>query len=299
MGRSAGWMRELTVRAPMKSPGHPTHRRDMERLFWREITKGLSSEDAALAVGASQAAGSRWFRERGGMPTFMLHPISDRYLSFQECEEIALLRAPGFGRSLAGWDDLRRRSRGSCAATQLLTVGSLTITLWSRNGSQSWWPAARRSRSSSPTTRCANTRKSDSPARSAPDRTAGTETRDGALEGPEQASSPGPQAPCTLDAHPTARGWRNLRRQAPVAARWGSITANRSTQVLLAALDELPGREDRRHSIRELPQVRIARDDALRPGRLSERHEVVIAGVRRAPDGPYGGRGAPRSRWFA
>jgi transcriptional regulator with XRE-family HTH domain len=97
MGRPAGWMRELTGRAPMKSPGHPTHPRDVERAFWREIAKGLSSEDAALAVGASQAAGSRWFRERGGMPTFMLDPISGRYLSFQEREEIALLKAQGVG----------------------------------------------------------------------------------------------------------------------------------------------------------------------------------------------------------
>jgi IS30 family transposase len=97
MGRPAGWMRELTGRAPMKSPGHPTHRREVERSFWREIVMGLSSEDAALAVGASQAAGSRWFRERGGMPTFMLVPLSGRYLSFEEREEIALLKAQGVG----------------------------------------------------------------------------------------------------------------------------------------------------------------------------------------------------------
>jgi transposase-like protein len=97
MGRPAGWMKELTGRAPMKSPGKPSLRRDVERLFWREIAKGLSSEDAALAVGASQAAGSRWFRERGGMPTFMLDPISGQYLSFQEREEIALLKARGAG----------------------------------------------------------------------------------------------------------------------------------------------------------------------------------------------------------
>jgi transposase-like protein len=81
----------------MKSPGHPTHRREIERSFWREIVNGLSSEDAALAVGASSAAGSRWFRERGGMPTFMLDQISGRYLSFQEREEIAMLKARGAG----------------------------------------------------------------------------------------------------------------------------------------------------------------------------------------------------------
>lgn len=97
MGRPAGWMTELTGRAPMKSPGKPSLRRDVERLFWREIAKGLSSEDAALAVGASQAAGSRWFRERGGMPTFMLAPLSGRYLSFEEREEIAICRAQSVG----------------------------------------------------------------------------------------------------------------------------------------------------------------------------------------------------------
>jgi IS30 family transposase len=69
----------------------------VEKLFWREIAAGLSSEQAALAVGASQAAGSRWFRERGGMPTFMVVPVSGRYLRFEEREEIALLRAQGVG----------------------------------------------------------------------------------------------------------------------------------------------------------------------------------------------------------
>ncbi len=97
MGRPAGWMRELTGRVPMKSPGKPSLRRDVERLFWREIAKGLSSEDAAVTVGASQAAGSRWFRERGGMPTFMLDRPSGRYLSFPEREEIAILNGQGVG----------------------------------------------------------------------------------------------------------------------------------------------------------------------------------------------------------
>src|ERR1039458_1165726 len=97
MGRPAGWMRELTGRAPLKSPGAPSLRRDVERLFWHRVAEGLSSEDAALAVGASSAAGSRWFRERGGMPTFMLAALSGRYLCFEEREEIALLRAQGAG----------------------------------------------------------------------------------------------------------------------------------------------------------------------------------------------------------
>src|ERR1041385_9317 len=97
MRRPAGWMRESTGRGPMKSPGHPTHRREVERAFWREIADGLCSVDAALAVGASSAAGGRWFRQRGGMPTFMLAPVSGRYLSFAEREEIAMLKAQGAG----------------------------------------------------------------------------------------------------------------------------------------------------------------------------------------------------------
>ncbi|MFD8006403.1 hypothetical protein ACFV4J_46310 [Streptomyces mirabilis] len=60
----------------MKSPGKPSLRLDVQRLFWREIAKGLTSEEAAIVVSGSQAAGSRWFRERGGMPTFMLGPLT-------------------------------------------------------------------------------------------------------------------------------------------------------------------------------------------------------------------------------
>jgi IS30 family transposase len=81
----------------MKSPGAPALRRDVERLFWCEIAKGLTSEDAALAVGVSQATGSRWFRERGGMPSFMLVPLRERYLSFPEREQIARLKGQGVG----------------------------------------------------------------------------------------------------------------------------------------------------------------------------------------------------------
>ncbi len=97
MGRPAGWMKALTGRSPMKSPGAPSLRREIEREFWREIAKGLLSEEAAAVVGVSSAAGTRWFRQRGGMPSFDLAPLAGRYLSFHEREEIALLRAQGAG----------------------------------------------------------------------------------------------------------------------------------------------------------------------------------------------------------
>lgn len=65
--------------------------------FWREIATGVTSGEAAIAIGVSPAAGARWFRERGGMPTFMATPLIGRYLSFKEREEIALLKAQGAG----------------------------------------------------------------------------------------------------------------------------------------------------------------------------------------------------------
>jgi IS30 family transposase len=48
-------------------------------------------------VGLSQAVGTRWFREAGGMRTVSRSPLSGRYLSFAEREEIAILRAQGEG----------------------------------------------------------------------------------------------------------------------------------------------------------------------------------------------------------
>src|SRR3954468_24328569 len=98
MGRTAAWMSTKTGRAPMRSPGRPPPRREVERAFWRKIAEGLTSEDAAVAVGVSGPVGSRWFRQRGGMSASLRsRPSSSRYLSFAEREEIALLRAQGAG----------------------------------------------------------------------------------------------------------------------------------------------------------------------------------------------------------
>jgi hypothetical protein len=49
-------MKAVTGRSSMKSPGAPSLRREIERKFWREITKGLLAEEAAAAVGVSPAA---------------------------------------------------------------------------------------------------------------------------------------------------------------------------------------------------------------------------------------------------
>src|SRR4051794_30197321 len=97
MGRPAGWMVAFTGRSPMKSPGRPSLRRGGQRAVWRGIAAGMTSTEAAVAVGASGAAGSRWFREGGGMPSVDPAPLSGRYLSFAEREEIAILKAQGVG----------------------------------------------------------------------------------------------------------------------------------------------------------------------------------------------------------
>jgi hypothetical protein len=105
----------------MKSPGAPAHRRDVEREFWRELAKGLLAEEAALAVGVSQAVGSRWFRHRGGMP-IDLGPLSGRYLTFREREEIAILRARGAGvREIA-----RQLGRGASTISRELRRNAAT-----------------------------------------------------------------------------------------------------------------------------------------------------------------------------
>ena len=93
---------DRALRAKLRSPGRPgVARREDRRQFWALIAAGQSSWDAAIGVGVSEAVGSRWFREAGGMPPSTLarssKSLSGRYLSFAEREEIALWRAQGHG----------------------------------------------------------------------------------------------------------------------------------------------------------------------------------------------------------
>ena len=92
--------RALRVKSP--PPGRPgVARREDRQRFWALIAAGQSSWDAAIGVGVSEAVGSRWFREAGGMPPSTLgrssKPPSGRYLSFTEREDVALWRAQGHG----------------------------------------------------------------------------------------------------------------------------------------------------------------------------------------------------------
>ena len=78
--------------------GHPpAGRREHRVRFWEAIARGASSVDAAAEAGVLPSIGVRWFRKGGGMPTLTLAPVSGRYLSFAEREEIAVLLARGRG----------------------------------------------------------------------------------------------------------------------------------------------------------------------------------------------------------
>jgi len=123
MGRPADWMKELTGRSPMKSPGAPSHRREIQRNFWTEIATGSLPEECAHVVGVSQAVGGRWFRHGGGMPPMSLKPLSGRYLSFAEREEIALRRAEGASmRQVA-----RELANGAAILTRAVVDGAVLI----------------------------------------------------------------------------------------------------------------------------------------------------------------------------
>ena len=67
---------------------------------WAATAAGLASEDAAGEAGVSPTVGTRWFQKAGGMPPLLFglsaRPLSGRYLSFAEREEIALLRVQGY-----------------------------------------------------------------------------------------------------------------------------------------------------------------------------------------------------------
>lgn len=98
MGVSKQQKATWPMRGKMRSPGRPPGwQRDQVQRFWIEIAKGVASEEAAVRVGVASAVGSRWFREAGGMRPISLSPLSSRYLSLAERDEIAILKAQGCG----------------------------------------------------------------------------------------------------------------------------------------------------------------------------------------------------------
>ena len=96
-GARRQWRADRALRPPMRSPGRPEPSRVVQRQFWRLIATGVTTVEASLAVGVSWPVGARWFRHAGGMPPISLVEPTGRYLSFEEREEIALLRATQVG----------------------------------------------------------------------------------------------------------------------------------------------------------------------------------------------------------
>ena len=128
----------------MRSPGRPpVARREHRQRFWKAIAVGLSSEDAAVGCGVSRAVGTRWFRESGGMPSIILAPLSGRYLSFAEREEIAVLKAQGCGvREIA-----RRVGRSASTISRELRRNAATRGgLLEYRATTAQWHADRRAR---------------------------------------------------------------------------------------------------------------------------------------------------------
>ena len=95
--RRRQWRADRALRPAMRSPGRPDPSRVVQRQFWRLIATGITSAEAALAVGVSVPVGTRWFRHAGGMAPISLAEPTGRYLSFEEREEIAILRAKDQG----------------------------------------------------------------------------------------------------------------------------------------------------------------------------------------------------------
>lgn len=96
-GARRQWRADRALRPPMRSPGRPEPSRAVQRQFWRLVAQGVNSAEAAVLVGVSVPVGMRWFRHAGGMPPISLAEPTGRYLSFEEREEIALLRVQGAG----------------------------------------------------------------------------------------------------------------------------------------------------------------------------------------------------------
>ncbi len=131
-------------RGQIPSPGRPTvaWREDRVR-FWLAITRGASTDAAAVAAGVSSPVGYRWFRHAGGVKPTLPPTVSGRYLSFSEREDIALLKAQQLGvREIA-----RRTGRDPSTISRELRRNASTRTYdLDYKASVAQWHAERRAR---------------------------------------------------------------------------------------------------------------------------------------------------------
>ncbi len=142
MGVTAGQRAIRAMRGQMWSPGRPSTARREDRIrFWEAVARGASSEDAAIEARVSPPAGSRWFRQAGGMSPISLAPLSRRYLSFAEREEIAIWHAQHLGvREIAG----RLRRSPSTVSRELRRNASTRSSTVEYRATTAQWHAERR-----------------------------------------------------------------------------------------------------------------------------------------------------------
>ena len=194
-------------RSPLLSPGRPPVAGRLERSrFWLVIASGMSSEDAAVEAGVSQAVGTRWFRKAGGIPPAMFRssakPLSGRYLSLAEREEIALLRVQGHSMREIG----RRLGRSASTISRELRRNAAT-----RGGGLEYrattaqWHADRSARRPKPGRLALNSTL----------RTYVEERLAGVISAPDGAAVPGPAVPWKGRRHGPRQGRRWARAWSP------------------------------------------------------------------------------------
>lgn len=194
-------------RATLPSPGRPpvAGRSELQR-FWLGISRGMTSEDAALAAGMSQPVGARLFRKAGGMPPSMFRssakPLCGRYLSLVEREEIALLRVQGHSMQEIG----RRLGRSASTISRELRRNAAT-----RSGGLEYrattaqWHADRSASRPKPTKLALNTAL----------RTYVEERLAGVVKAPNGLSVPGPAVPWNGRRHGRRKDRRWARAWSP------------------------------------------------------------------------------------
>ena len=194
-------------RARQALPGRPPVAGRLERSrFWLAIAAGMSSEDAAVEAGVSQPVGTRWFRQAGGISPAMFRssakPLSGRYLSLVEREEIALLRVQGHSMREIG----RRLGRSASTISRELRRNAAT-----RGGGLEYrattaqWHADRSARRPKPGRLALNSTL----------RTYVEERLAGVISAPDGAAVPGPAVPWKGRRHGPRQGRRWARAWSP------------------------------------------------------------------------------------
>ena len=79
----------------MVKSGRPGVARSVQAVFWDGVRSGVGVGGAAVAAGVSAGKGRVWFAQAGGVKSNGAGPVSGRYLSVAEREEIAVGVAAG------------------------------------------------------------------------------------------------------------------------------------------------------------------------------------------------------------